>query len=656
MCSDSTKIYDFFISYKSEDIDIVRQVADRLLASKLEIWFAEYKVLLQARDQFQSAIDQGVCQSRYGIIFTNDRYVNSKYCRIELEGLLKPENCGVDRIIEIKLDNSPLPHNTYPDLTHAHSITFEDNLAEVLHFIEDVTSLPLRRPPELPLPSDEPFILRDERLGYQLSLAGWHMYTQGKLNPTFGGFWGPAFQRQIGDGMSLRLYISAGMAAVTRTTHKVQGLSAACVRRALKAAAQNLPNPILVLDDRKCYEGAMDFASAYLDQQCKGVHLFFFGGMSQLALTYTASDGWKRRYSIVLVDPVSQLSIELAIAFKFVGSFTEYCHYTTYMDTLVKLLCVLPNQESAQEATFVIREPVATYEHSWAIKQLPPPVIAQANVLFEKAARAEGGLLRMFYWSSFKKIIGDRPYKQAIQLYEKVLKEEPDCAKVHCAFGILLARIGRNQEALQHFLTADELHPGNAWVHANLACCYEELGEFKRASQFLELAQAQRERERRKEATQLTNLAYQDVERRDFKSARTKLEQALELAQDLPDTHNEYATVLGFFGESQKAREQIECAIWLDPNNPKFWMCLSRWYYDHRCFPQASKAILVAEEIDPNYPTIQVARLHISQALGDSQTRSEAYRKKARELYEMRGRRADGTPFRPGDIDKILSD
>ena len=38
------KHYDVFISYKSEDIDVVRPVVDQLIAAGLTVWFAEYRI------------------------------------------------------------------------------------------------------------------------------------------------------------------------------------------------------------------------------------------------------------------------------------------------------------------------------------------------------------------------------------------------------------------------------------------------------------------------------------------------------------------------------------------------------------------------------------------------------------------------------------
>jgi len=157
------------------------------------------------------------------------------------------------------------------------------------------------------------------------------------------------------------------------------------------------------------------------------------------------------------------------------------------------------------------------------------------------------------------------------------------------------------------------------------------------------------------EAIQLTNSAYFDVERGDLINGRAKLETALKLADDIPDTHNEYATILASLGEFEKARQHIERAINLSPNEPKFWACLSKWYFDRQDFSEALNTILVAEKLDPSYPTIEVAKMRISRAMGATPDVIRAHQENASKLYEMRGRRADGTPFRSGDLNRILS-
>ena len=43
------KLYDYFISYKSEDTNIVRIIAEQMMASGLKIWFAEYNIIFSGR-------------------------------------------------------------------------------------------------------------------------------------------------------------------------------------------------------------------------------------------------------------------------------------------------------------------------------------------------------------------------------------------------------------------------------------------------------------------------------------------------------------------------------------------------------------------------------------------------------------------------------
>ena len=45
-----------FVSYKSQDVGVARRIADHLIASGVGVWFAEYQILLVARDRFEEAI------------------------------------------------------------------------------------------------------------------------------------------------------------------------------------------------------------------------------------------------------------------------------------------------------------------------------------------------------------------------------------------------------------------------------------------------------------------------------------------------------------------------------------------------------------------------------------------------------------------------
>ena len=47
------KKFDVFISYKSKNVDLARQIADTLIFSGKSVWFNEYQVLLVERSRFR---------------------------------------------------------------------------------------------------------------------------------------------------------------------------------------------------------------------------------------------------------------------------------------------------------------------------------------------------------------------------------------------------------------------------------------------------------------------------------------------------------------------------------------------------------------------------------------------------------------------------
>ena len=116
--------YDAFVSYKSEDVTVVRAVADGLIAAGARVWFAEYEILLSGRERFQERIDEGIRRSAHGLVFTNDRFVGSPYCRRELDQLL--EFAGPERIMEITLPREEGPHREYPSLERSDSLDLRD--------------------------------------------------------------------------------------------------------------------------------------------------------------------------------------------------------------------------------------------------------------------------------------------------------------------------------------------------------------------------------------------------------------------------------------------------------------------------------------------------------------------------------------------------
>ena len=92
--------YDWFISYRSLHANAVRGLVDSLIASGKRVWFAEYMIRFFARDLFQPAIDQGIEQSRSGLLVTDETYATSEHTLEEFAQMLdaydrKPREYGL---------------------------------------------------------------------------------------------------------------------------------------------------------------------------------------------------------------------------------------------------------------------------------------------------------------------------------------------------------------------------------------------------------------------------------------------------------------------------------------------------------------------------------------------------------------------------------
>lgn len=103
-----------FISYKSEDVSIVRRVSERLCSQSIPVWMNEYNVCHDRQDKFQHLINQGIDASQYGLLFVTKAYARSSYCHVEIERLLR--RIPHDRIVVLKLEESQHFAELYPRL------------------------------------------------------------------------------------------------------------------------------------------------------------------------------------------------------------------------------------------------------------------------------------------------------------------------------------------------------------------------------------------------------------------------------------------------------------------------------------------------------------------------------------------------------------
>ncbi len=98
-----------FISYKTTDVEIVRDVVEILRANKIETWFAEYSIGL---DQWLSLTDEkiddlllsAVAASTHVLVFSSESWHTSKWCGAEHDHALAQH--GVANVTVIRLAKS----------------------------------------------------------------------------------------------------------------------------------------------------------------------------------------------------------------------------------------------------------------------------------------------------------------------------------------------------------------------------------------------------------------------------------------------------------------------------------------------------------------------------------------------------------------------
>ena len=124
-----------FISYKSEDYKLARKIAEGLIVSGQKVWFAEYRVLDTNWEDFLASIKKGINESVFGICITNNKYLNSDHCMMELEHLIN--KLGPDNLIEIKNPGSPEIYQSVPLLRNANKIEYID-IRNVFKYFEEI--------------------------------------------------------------------------------------------------------------------------------------------------------------------------------------------------------------------------------------------------------------------------------------------------------------------------------------------------------------------------------------------------------------------------------------------------------------------------------------------------------------------------------------
>jgi hypothetical protein len=315
--------FDVFVSYKSDDVMVVRPVANALMAAGARVWFAEHQVLIADRERFQERIDDGIRRSARGVVFTNNRFVGSQYCRRELDQLL--EVAGPGNVVEVLLPGEEAPHREYPALGESEAIDSSDR-EEIGQLLAARLGVRLAERP------------RPRRRGYR-DAAGRHAGTRGQPQAFEGELLGRPYRIAL-DGWAIEKDPAtderySGMLPEFKYAVKWPPLfvNLACGPDVAPEAERFQE----VEGDRAVYEYLLEYAPRHLEAigaDVRGVHLLLKDGRSQMGLTYLNQDIWTRKVSVIVPNPAVSAMGEFVFTFGLFGSFEEYCLMASTMDDL----------------------------------------------------------------------------------------------------------------------------------------------------------------------------------------------------------------------------------------------------------------------------------------------------------------------------------
>ncbi len=124
--------HDVFISHASEDKeDIVRALADALVAEGLDVWYDEFE--LRIGDSLRQKIDHGLAKSRVGLVVLSPAFISKGWTNYELDGIVTRTVSGEQILL-------PIWHNITKQQVVDYSPSLADKVARstATHTVEEI--------------------------------------------------------------------------------------------------------------------------------------------------------------------------------------------------------------------------------------------------------------------------------------------------------------------------------------------------------------------------------------------------------------------------------------------------------------------------------------------------------------------------------------
>jgi hypothetical protein len=121
MLGSTIRAHDVFISHASEDKEaVVRPLAAALVNEGLDVWYDEFE--LRLGDSLRRKIDQGLANSRVGLVVLSHAFIAKGWTNYELDGIVTRSVSGEQVLL-------PIWHNISKEEVMAYSPSLADKVA-----------------------------------------------------------------------------------------------------------------------------------------------------------------------------------------------------------------------------------------------------------------------------------------------------------------------------------------------------------------------------------------------------------------------------------------------------------------------------------------------------------------------------------------------
>ena len=191
--------------------------------------------------------------------------------------------------------------------------------------------------------------------------------------------------------------------------------------------------------------------------------------------------------------------------------------------------------------------------------------------------------------------------QKAKECYEKAIEINPNYTNAYYNLGVILQDLGDKQKAKSCYEKAIEIDPNYTDAHNNLGNIFKELRELQKAKECYEKT-IEIDPNYAKAHNNLGAI-FQDLGEK--QKAKNCYEKTIEIDPNYANAHNNLGVIFREFGELEKAKKCFEKTIEIDPNYVDAYNNLGVIFKELGEFEKGKNYVKKAVEINPNYIAAQ---------------------------------------------------